>query len=263
MLKSTFGPDAIGSITTTKADATSSIDAAAIIGIAEVEWALTTNTTVTFITGVQRKTTLNLMGGNCLAPAHPVGGFDRLIVIGTGTCDYSFIHESKLELLTTGTIVNYVSFYKPSIDEIKGNITNFVLFDADVSLAGIEGTVTNKHSLYSPADDFLMIQKGGIQANAKLLLDDYTATKHDSGNVLLVYKATDINITIPSTLPIGTRIRFVQGLGGKGVFLASGGNNILNVSSHTKTGGLFSVCDIDVITNGTGGATILSGLTSA
>lgn len=250
---------------TTKFDATASIDAAAILGIDHVVWTPGGDTVNTFVTGRQRMTTLDMGSGNDVPdPSHPVAGYDRLKIIGNGTCDLAFVHESKFENADADTNIGYLAFYKPSRDVIAGDVTNLVLYDADMDMTGVTGTVTNTYSFYQPrSGQHLMLQKGGIEVNAKLIVAAYELTRYDSGNRILAFAGTTINVTVPAALPAGFNCRVCQGDANKVTILASGGNTILNIDTQFKTEGILAVVDIDVMTSGSGGAVILSGRTSA
>lgn len=261
-----YKPENPRTVKTRKKDATASIDDAAILGVAHVLWEPDGITDNTFITGLQRKTTLDMgENNNCLTPSHPIGGYDRLRIIGNGTCDLAFGHEVKIELDDPDTTVAYLACYKPARDEISADVTNLVLYDMDMDMAGVTGSVGTTFAAYQPRPgQFLAVMKGGYETNSKLIISSaYTCTRYDSGTRIMNFAGVPVTVTIPATLPEGWHARFCQGDGNQITFAASGGNSILNYSSHTKTAGALAVADIDVYTNGSGGAVILSGNTGA
>ncbi|HRC27581.1 MAG TPA: hypothetical protein PKX87_09150 [Alphaproteobacteria bacterium] len=254
-------------ITTTDVAATASIDAvAADMGIDHLIWAPSANTHAsgTFKTPRMSKMTVDLAGGNVVSPGHAIASFAQSVYKGAGTAALGFGIESKLIVEDAGTTLSSFSHFKPAIGDIDGAVGVHIAFDADVDFAGISGTVTDKYALYAPRTDALSVVKGGLELAAKFLVGDYTLTRGDAENKLMSFGSGAITLTVPSTLPAGFGVTVMQGLTGDTItFAASGGNSVFNKDSHTKTGGQFAACRIDLISSGGSGAGILSGATGA
>jgi len=131
--------------TTAFTGTTASIEAAAYLGIDQVDWTPSSTPTLAFVTTRMRKIKVNIGTAGITGLSHPVGGYDYMEVEGnTNTLDLAFVHESKFKKSGTGT-VNNLSFYKPAIDTIAGAVTNLTLYDGDMDLTGV--SVTNAYLL--------------------------------------------------------------------------------------------------------------------
>lgn len=251
-------------VTTTAVSATASIDAAAILGQDIVTWTPSAGTggVGVYKHGRQRKFILNTVNGAVQSPDHPTCGYDYFVMQGANNCDLAFVHQSKFSKSDGGTLGS-ISFYKPSIDGTFTNVTNMKFLDCEMDLTGI--TLGGKaYAVYSPDTDKYILHNGGMIKNVTLIVGStYTLTDADGGNFFLGFAGAPIAVTVPSTVLAGVSATFIQGDANQISFAGSGGNSVLNASSHTKTRTALSAARVHVITNGSGGATILEGDTAA
>lgn len=260
----------VGDVTVITSDVTPTVsidDTAKHMGIRYLQWnpsASTIAETPVFKTAFMSKIKVNVDDGDVVAPSHAISLYAQSVYEGDGTIDYGFGIEGKLSILDAETTVQNYSEFKPAIGPINGDLTNYTAFDADIDFSGIDGTATNTYSLNSPRTTMLAVQKGGLLTAAKFLVAPYTVTVNDANNTLFSFGSGAIDLTVPASLPDGLKLDLIQGLTTDPVTpIASGGNTIFNVDSHTKTGGQFAATQINVITGGSGGVTIFSGRTAA
>lgn len=251
---------------TTKADATVSIEAAAVGGIDEVRWSPSADTDSTYIIGGRlSKLSMDVSNGNVLAPAHGVGHYTLLHIYGSGgVVEYSFVNEQKLKVGADVTL-DYVSFVKPAIDEIAGDVGNLVLFDGDLDTARIAtdgGSLAQGYLMYAPRLNLLSKISGGIITEANLLTGNYAFTDNDSGKRFLSFPTGPITVTVKPTP--SHNVRVVQGNSHQVTFAAPGGVSIFCVDGaypgYTKTAAMFASVDVDCYTST---VVILSGKTGA
>ncbi len=251
-------------VTTTTITATASIEDAAALGVSKFTWTPSANTAGVgvYLHGRQVQGVLNTVNGSVDAPDHITVGYDYFKMQGNNKCDLAFVHQSKFSKTGTGTLGS-LSFYKPSIDGTFTNVTNMKFLDCEMDLTGI--TLGGKaYAVYSPDTDKYVLHNGGMIKNVTLIVGTTkTVTDADGGNFFLGFAGAAIAVTVPSTVLAGVSVTFIQGDANQISFAGSGGNSVLNASSHTKTRTALSKVTIDVIISGSGGATILAGDTGA
>lgn len=82
---------------------------------------------------------------------------------------------------------------------------------------------------------------------------------------ILTTNASAVTLTLPSTLYLSFQCRVIQYGAGQVTFSAGSGATRRNRQSHTKTAGLYAVCNLEVVTNSGGSSAeyVLSGDTAA
>lgn len=193
---------------------------------------------------------------------HMISTLDQFHMTGGNDCAVAFGHEVKFSKDGDGTLGSF-SFYKPSLNGTFTDVNNLKFLDCEMDLTGI--TLGGKaYSIYSPDSDKYILHNGGLIKKVTLIVGaTYTMTDADGGNFFLGFAGTPIAVSVPSTVLAGVSATFIQGDANRISFAGSGGNSVLNASSHTKTRTALSRVTIDVLTNGSGGAVILAGDTAA
>lgn len=94
--------------------------------------------------------------------------------------------------------------------------------------------------------------------NASKFIEDITTARtydeDDYGAVIIANNAGAITHTLPNDAPKGTMISVVQLGAGAVTFTPASGASRVNLSSHTKTAGQYSVVTLLVVANSTGTA---------
>lgn len=259
-------------VTTNDVAATPSIDAVSVdMGINELIWAPSGNTHAsgTFKSPPMWKITVDLSSGNVVSPGHAIGAYIHSVYKGSGTADLGFGVESKLTVLDAGTNLNKFSFFKPAIGLINGTVDTIALFDCEMDLTGIGGSVTHKYGVYSPRSNGLSsVIEGGFRGYAGFLYADTVLSERDSGCSFMTYGASGVEpvvITVPSSVPAGCVFRVAQLGTGQVTVVSSGGNNIFNKAQSTPGVGTVAISEqlgeitITVYSSGSGGAVLVSG----
>lgn len=237
-----------GSASSTKADATASVDDAALMGQNILTWTPSTNTSGTFVTGRMDKVITDTTNGNVASTDHSIGHYTYCVYQGNGTVGYGFGDEVKLDINGTTTVSNF-SFFKPAVEDIAGTVTNLIMVDCAMDLSGISGTVTNKYSIYSPDTDAIMVNKGGFLGQTTIFpAGNVTLDDSYSGATIYFLTGSTQTVNVPNTLSEGFKpVTVVQGDGNQITVAGTGGLTVFGADGKTKTRTTSSVIVINVI----------------
>ncbi len=235
-------------VITRDVSATPSIDAVfSDMGANHLIWEPSDDTNRTYKAPRGSKITIDLTNGDVQSPAHGVAFYAYAVYQGTGTSDLGYGVESKLELKDAGTNVVSHSMFKPALGPVNGTLSLLKMFDGEMDLSGINGTISKVNLIYSPDKDKLAFIKGGVLTNSKVVTDSHTLTENDSGTTLVVYSSSAATVTVPIDLPYGFHCRIVQAGTGKVTVAAEAGDGaytILNADGHASTSGAWRTIEI-------------------